>query len=61
MRVAAHQAVTFLSIKETLALNALKALRGAPIRMGRGEISVGGSQPPSVSAILFEYRTNLFE
>jgi hypothetical protein len=28
-------------------LNALKALRGAPISMGRGEIPVGGCQPPS--------------
>ena len=32
---------------ETPALNALKALRGAPISMGRGEIPVGGCQPPS--------------
>ena len=30
---------------ETPALNALKALRGAPISMGRGEIPVGGCQP----------------
>jgi len=27
--------------------HALKALRGAPISMGRGEIPVGGCQPPS--------------
>ena len=32
---------------ETPALNALKALRGAPISMGRGETPVGGCQPPS--------------
>ena len=32
---------------ETPALNALKALRGAPISMGRGEIPVGGCQQPS--------------
>lgn len=51
MRVAAHQAMTFPSIKETPVLNALKALHGAPTSMGRGEIPVGGCQPPSVSAI----------
>ena len=38
---------------ETPALNALKALRGAPISMGRGEIPVGGCQPPSVLAIIY--------
>ena len=36
---------------DTPALNALKALRGAPISMGRGEIPVGGCQPPSGFAI----------
>ena len=41
-------AKTSISIKETPALNALKALRGAPISMGRGEIPVGHSQWPSV-------------
>ena len=35
------------SDNDTPALNALKALRGAPISMGRGEIPVGGCQPPS--------------
>ena len=35
------------SANGTPALNALKALRGAPISMGRGEIPVGGCQPPS--------------
>ena len=35
------------SANDTPALNALKALRGAPISMGRGEIPVGGCQPPS--------------
>ena len=33
---------------ETPALNALKALRGAPISMGRGEIPVELCQQPSV-------------
>ena len=33
------------SDNDTPALNALKALRGAPISMGRGEIPVGGCQP----------------
>ena len=37
----------------TPALNALKALRGAPISMGRGEIPVGGCQPPSGFAIIY--------
>jgi len=32
------------SANDTPALNALKALRGAPISMGRGEIPVGGCQ-----------------
>ncbi len=35
------------SDNDTPALNALKALRGAPISMGRGETPVGGCQPPS--------------
>lgn len=35
------------SANDTLALNALKALRGAPISMGRGEIPVGCCQRPS--------------
>ncbi len=34
-------------------MNALKALRGAPISMGRGEIPVGGCQPPSVLAVIY--------
>ena len=38
---------------ETPALNALKALRGAPISMGRGEIPVGSCQPPSGFAIIY--------
>ena len=38
---------------DTPALNALKALRGAPISMGRGEIPVGGCQPPSVLATIY--------
>ena len=38
---------------ETPALNALKALRGAPISMGRGEIPVGCCQRPSGFAIIY--------
>ena len=41
------------SDNDTPALNALKALRGAPISMGRGEIPVGGCQPPSVLATIY--------
>ena len=41
------------SANDTPALNALKALRGAPISMGRGEIPVGGCQPPSVLAVIY--------
>ena len=41
------------SDNDTPALNALKALRGAPISMGRGEIPVGGCQPPSVLAVIY--------
>ena len=37
---------------ETPALNALKALRGAPISMGRGEIPVGCCQQPSGFAMI---------
>ncbi|MEF2950795.1 MAG: hypothetical protein U0O29_09985 [Oscillospiraceae bacterium] len=39
------------SANDTPALNALKALRGAPISMGRGKTPVGGCQPPSGFAI----------
>ena len=35
------------SANDTPALNVLKALRGAPISMGRGEIPVGCCQRPS--------------
>ena len=35
------------SANDTPALNALKALRGAPISMGRGETPVGCCQRPS--------------
>jgi len=41
------------SDNDTPALNALKALRGAPISMGRGETPVGGCQPPSGFAIIY--------
>lgn len=50
-----RMAMTSIPIKETPALNALKALRGAPTSMGRGEIPVGGSQPPSVLSFLLVY------
>ena len=39
------------SDNDTPALNALKALRGAPISMGRGETPVGCCQRPSGIAI----------
>ena len=43
------------SANGTPALNALKALRGAPISMGRGEIPVELCQQPSVSLLfIFE-------
>ena len=45
---------------ETPALNALKALRGAPISMGRGETPVGGCQPPSVLAIIYSEITTTY-
>ena len=41
------------SDNDTPALNALKALRGAPISMGRGEIPVGCCQRPSGFAIIY--------
>ena len=41
------------SDNDTPALNALKALRGAPISMGRGEIPVELCQQPSVLPISF--------
>ena len=41
------------SANDTPALNALKALRGAPISMGRGEIPVGCCQRPSGFAIIY--------
>ena len=40
-------AMTTGTLKDTPALDALKASCGAPISMGRGEIPVGGCQPPS--------------
>ena len=40
------------SANDTPALNALKALRGAPISMGRGEIPVELCQQPSVLPLL---------
>jgi len=43
------------SANDTPALNALKALRGAPISMGRGETPVGCCQQPSGFAIFTIY------
>ena len=46
-------ATTYRQDNDTPALNALKALRGAPISMGRGEIPVELCQQPSVLSISF--------
>ena len=46
-------ATTYRQDNDTPALNALKALRGAPISMGRGEIPVELCQQPSVLPISF--------
>ena len=46
-------AMTTDTLKDTPALDALKASCGAPISMGRGEIPVGGCQPPSVLATIY--------
>ena len=43
------------SANDTPALNALKALRGAPISMGRGETPVGCRQQPSVGSFFILY------
>ena len=43
---------------ETPALNALKALRGAPISMGRGEIPVE-LRPAAIRFCLFNFQINL--
>ena len=40
-------AMTIGALKDTPALDALKASCGAPISMGRGETPVGCCQPPS--------------
>ena len=47
LRVASQMAMTSVQDNDTPALNALKALRGAPISMGRGETPVGCCQWPS--------------
>jgi hypothetical protein len=47
LRVAVHMAKTFEPDNDTPALNALKALRGAPTSMGRGETPVE-RQPAAV-------------
>ena len=44
------RATTYRQDNDTPALNALKALRGAPISMGRGETPVELCQQPSVIA-----------
>ena len=46
-------ATTIGTLKDTPALDALKVSCGAPISMGRGEIPVGGCQPPSVLATIY--------
>ena len=43
-------AMTTDTLKDTPALDALKASCGAPISMGRGEIPVGCCQQPSVGS-----------
>ena len=48
IRYGSLKATTHGQDNETPALNALKALRGAPTSMGRGEIPVEPSQRPSV-------------
>ena len=50
-------ATTYRQDNDTPALNALKALRGAPIRMGRGEIPVELCQQPSVLPISFSFNS----
>ena len=52
LRAAPQSAMTSVQDNDTPALNALKALRGAPISMGRGETPVGCCQQPSGFAIL---------
>jgi len=47
--------MTYWQDNDTPALNALKALRGAPISMGRGEIPVELCQQPSVLPIFFSF------
>ena len=54
LRAAPQSAKTFVQDNDTPALNALKALRGAPISMGRGETPVGCCQQPSGFAILID-------
>ena len=52
------RATTYRQVKDTRALNALKALRAAPTSMGRGEIPVELCQQPSVFAsFYFSYVT----
>ena len=47
------RATTYRQVKDTRALNAHKALRAAPISMGRGETPVELCQQPSVLPLLF--------
>ena len=53
--MASQMAMTFVQDNDTPALNALKALRGAPISMGWGEIPVGCCQRPSGFAIFLMF------
>ena len=61
------RAGTYREVKDTRALNALKALRAAPISMGRGEIPVELCQQPSgfayfvYSMVLYYERVNTMQ
>ena len=52
------QARTFIAIKDTPELNALKALFGAPISMGRGERSCGAA---ASSRLFSAYHQNTYK
>ena len=54
------RATTYRQVKDTRALNAHKALRAAPISMGRGETPVELCQQPSVLLPTFFHKSFLF-
>ena len=54
-------ATTYRQVKDTRALNARKALRAAPISMGRGEIPVELCQQPSVFCLFSFYAFRFYE